>query len=91
MPSRGLSLVAVAGTALCVLVIASSAVALVLLTDVPLFLALCVWIAPVVVLLPYAYSTAPRRRDAVVTAAAALVLPIAAAIWVLWLVVIHAH
>jgi len=39
---------------LIVVVIASSAAVLVLLTDVPLFLVYAVWIAPVVVLIPYA-------------------------------------
>jgi len=48
-------------TVLIVVVIASSAAVLVLLTDVPLFLVYAVWIAPVVVLIPYAYPSAERR------------------------------
>jgi hypothetical protein len=71
--------------------IASSAVALLLLTDVPLFLVFAVWVAPVVVLIPYVYPLADRRRYGAGTVAAALGVPVATAGWVLWLVVIHAH
>jgi hypothetical protein len=71
--------------------IASSTAALVRLTDVPLFLSYAIWVAPLVVLIPYAYPSAERRGYGVGTAAAALVLPVAIATWVLWLVVIHAH
>jgi hypothetical protein len=71
--------------------IASSAAALVLSTDVPLFLAYSVWVGPVVVLVPYAYASTERRPYGAGTVAAALVLPIVSAVWVLWLVVIHAH
>jgi uncharacterized membrane protein len=78
-------------TLLIVVVIASSAAVLVLLTDVPLFLVYAVWIAPVVVLIPYAYPSAERRGYGVGTVAAALVLPAATATWVLWLVITHAH
>ncbi len=76
---------------LIVVVIASSTAALVLLTDVPLFLAFAVWMAPVVVLIPYAYPSAETRRYGVGTVAAALLLPTVIATWVLWLVIIHAH
>jgi hypothetical protein len=72
-------------------VIASSVAALVLLTDVPLFLGYAVWIAPLIVLIPYAYPSAERRCYGVGTVAAALVLPAGAAAWVLWLVITHAH
>jgi hypothetical protein len=74
-----------------VALIASSTVAVVLLTDLPLFLVSAVWIAPVVVFIPYAYPSAERRRYGAGTAAAALVLPAVATAWVLWLVLIHAH
>ena len=74
-----------------VVVIASSAAVLVLLTDVPLFLVYAVWIAPVVVLIPYAYPSAERRSYGVGTVTAALVLPAGTATWVLWLVITHAH
>jgi hypothetical protein len=74
-----------------VVVIASSAAVLVLLTDVPLFLVYAVWIAPVVVLIPYAYPSTERRGYGVGTVVAALVLPAVTATWVLWLVITHAH
>ena len=71
--------------------IASSAVALPLLTDLPLPLVFAVWVAPVVVLIPYAYSSPESRRYGARTVAGALVVPAAAAGWVLWLVLTHAH
>jgi hypothetical protein len=82
---------AVLVTVFIVVVIASSAATLVLLTDVALFLALAVWIAPVVVLIPYAHPSVERRHYGVGTVAAALILPAVTAIWVLWLVIIHSH
>jgi uncharacterized membrane protein len=69
-----------------VVVIASGAAVLALLTDLPLFLVYAVWIAPVVVLIPYAYPPADKRRYGVWTVAAALVLPALAAACVVWLV-----
>jgi hypothetical protein len=77
---------AVRVTASLVVVIASGVVALALLTDLPLFLVFAVWIAPVVVLVPYAYPPAERRPYGAWTVAAALVLPAVAATWVVWLV-----
>jgi hypothetical protein len=77
---------AVRVTVLTVLVIASGAAALALLTDLPLFLVYAVWIAPVVVLIPYAYPPAQERRYGIWTVATALVLPAVAATWVVWLV-----
>ncbi len=74
---------------LIVVVIASGAAALVLLTELPLFLAYAVWIAPVVVLIPYTHSPADRRPYGIWTVAAALVLPAVAAAWVIWLVLAH--
>jgi hypothetical protein len=82
---------AVLVTVLIAVVIASSAAAFVLSTDVPLFLVYSVSIGPVVVLIPYAYPPPERRPYGAGTVAAALVLPIVTAVWVLWLVVIHAH
>jgi hypothetical protein len=82
---------AVLVTVFIVVVIASSATTLVLLTDVALSLALAVWIAPVLVLIPYAYPSDGRRHYGVGTVAAALILPAVTAIWVLWLVIIHSH
>jgi hypothetical protein len=78
-------------TVFIVVVIASSATTLVLLTDVALFLALAIWIAPVVVLIPFAYPSVERRHYGVGTVVAALILPTVTAIWVLWLVIIHSH
>jgi hypothetical protein len=77
---------AVLVTVLIVVVIASGAVVLALLTDIPLFLVYAVWIAPVVVLIPYAYSPADRRPYGIWTVSAALVLPAVVAAWVVWLV-----
>jgi hypothetical protein len=71
---------------LLIVVIGSGAASLALLTDLPLFLVFAVWIAPVVVLIPYAYPPAERRPYGVWTVAAALVLPVVAATWVVWLV-----
>jgi uncharacterized membrane protein len=73
-------------TVLIVFVIASSAAVLVLLTDVPLFLVYAVWIAPVVVLIPYAYPPADKRSYGVWTVAASLVLPALAAASIIWLI-----
>jgi hypothetical protein len=67
--------------------IASGAIALGLLTDLPLFLIFAVWIAPVVVLIPYAYPPPTKRRYAVWTATAALVLPAVTVTWVIWLII----
>jgi hypothetical protein len=76
---------------LIVVAIAASATAFALLTDVGLFFVYAGWAAPVVVLIPYAYPSAERRSYGLGTVVAALVLPVAVAVWVLWLVVIHAH
>jgi hypothetical protein len=82
---------AVVVTVSLVVVIASGAAVLALLTDLPLSLVYAVWIAPVVVLIPYAYPSAERRGYGVGTVAAALALPAGTATWVLWLVITHAH
>jgi hypothetical protein len=82
----GIARRAVLVTVSIVVVIASGAAVLVLLTDLPLFLVYAVWIAPVVVLIPYAYPPADKRRYGVWTVAAALVLPASAAAWIVWLV-----
>ena len=66
---------------------ASGAAALMLLTDLPLFLVIAVLIAPVVVLIPYSYPPVERRPYGVWTVVAALVLPALATTWVVWLVV----
>jgi hypothetical protein len=81
---RGSRAVLVTGSI--VVVIASGAAALALLTDLPSFLVYAVWVAPVVVLIPYAYPRAERRRYGIWTVLAALVLPVVAAVWVVWLV-----
>lgn len=73
-------------TALIVVLIASGGAVLALLTDLPLFLVFAVWIAPVVVLIPYAYPPVERRSYGIWTVAAALVLPAVVATWVVWLV-----
>jgi hypothetical protein len=67
-------------------VIASGSTALLLLTDLHLFFVYAVWIAPVVVLIPYAYLPPERRRYGVWTVAAALVLPTVVVTWVIWLI-----
>jgi hypothetical protein len=66
--------------------IAAGSAALVVFTDLQLFLVFGVWIAPVVVLIPYAYPSAERRSYGLWTVAAALALPAAASVWVIWLV-----
>jgi hypothetical protein len=55
-------------------------------TDLQLFLASGIWIAPVVVLIPLVFPTRPYGLRTVV---AALVLPTITSIWVVWLVLIH--
>jgi hypothetical protein len=72
---------------LLIVVMASGAAALALLTELPLFLVIAVLIAPVVVLIPYAYPPAERRPYGLWTVAAALVLPAIATTWVVWLVI----
>jgi hypothetical protein len=69
-----------------VVVVASGVVVLALLTDLTLFLVYAVWIAPVVVLIPYAYPPADKRSYGVWTVVGALVLPASAAACVVWLV-----
>jgi hypothetical protein len=77
---------AVRVTVLIIVVVGSGVASLALLTDLPQFLVYAVWIAPVVVLIPYAYAPAERRPYGAWTVAAALVLPAIAATWVVWLV-----
>jgi len=73
-------------TVLIVVVLASCIAALSLITDLPRFLDMAVWIAPVVVFIPYAYSPAAKRPYGLWTVVAALVVPAVAAAWVIWLV-----
>lgn len=73
-------------TTLIVVLITSGGAALTMLTDLPLFLVFAVWIAPAVVLIPYAYPPVERRSYGIWTLSAALVLPAVAATWVVWLV-----
>jgi hypothetical protein len=77
---------AVVVTVSLVVVIASGAAVLALLTDLPLSLVYAVWIAPVVVLIPYAYPPADKRSYGVWTVAASLVLPALAAASIIWLI-----
>jgi hypothetical protein len=77
---------AVVVTVSLVVVIASGAAVLALLTDLPLSLVYAVWIAPVVVLIPYAYPPADKRSYGVWTVAASLVLPTLAAASIIWLI-----
>jgi len=66
--------------------IALGATVLAALTDLPTFLVLAVWIAPAVVLIPYACLPPETRPYGIPTVVAALVVPAAVAIWVVWLV-----
>jgi hypothetical protein len=66
-------------------IVASSA-ALLLFTTLPLFLVSGIWVAPVVVLIPYAYPPAGRRAYGMWTLVAALVLPAITSVWVVWLI-----
>jgi hypothetical protein len=77
---------AVVVTVSLVIVVASGAAGLALLTDLPLSLVYAVWIAPVVVLIPYAYPPADKRSYGVWTVAASLVLPALAAASIIWLI-----
>jgi hypothetical protein len=77
---------AVVVTVSLVVVVASGAAVLALLTDLPLSLVYAVWIAPVVVLIPYAYPPADKRSYGVWTVAASLVLPALAAASIIWLI-----
>jgi hypothetical protein len=77
---------AVVVTVSIVVVVASGAAVLALLTDLPLSLVYAVWIAPVVVLIPYAYPPADKRSYGVWTVAASLVLPALAAASIIWLI-----
>jgi hypothetical protein len=77
---------ALRATVLIVALFALGTAALVLLTDLPLFLVLAVWIAPVVVLIPYAYPAPGKGQYGLWTVAAALALPAVAATWIVWLV-----
>lgn len=67
-----------------VMVAATSA--LLVLTDLKFFLASGVWIAPLVVLIPYAFPQGGRRAYGFRTVVMALILPALAGIWVVWLV-----
>jgi uncharacterized membrane protein YqjE len=67
-----------------VMVAATSA--LVVLIDLPFFLASGIWIAPVVVLIPYAFRQDGRRAYELRTVVLALALPAIAGIWVVRLV-----
>jgi hypothetical protein len=77
---------AVVVTVSLVVVVASGAAVLALLTDLPLSFVYAVWIAPVVVLIPYAYPPADKRSYGVWTVAASLVLPALAAASIIWLI-----
>jgi len=72
-------------------VIASGAAALALLTDLPLLYVYAVFIAPVVVLIPYAYPPPEKRRYGAWTVAAALLLPAVTSTWVIWLILTRGH
>ena len=76
--------------ALVVLALAAGSTALLFLTDVPLSLVYALWVAPLAVLIPHASRSGQPAYD-LRTAAAALVLPTVAGVWVVWLVVIRAH
>jgi hypothetical protein len=73
-------------TASALVVTASASAALLAFTDLPLFVVYAVWVGPVVGLLPYAYPGPHRRSYGLWTALAALVLPVGATVWVVWLV-----
>lgn len=60
--------------------------ALVAFTDLEFFLASGIWVAPVVVLIPYAFPQGGRRAYGLWTVVAALALPAFSGIWVVWLV-----
>jgi hypothetical protein len=60
--------------------------ALVAFTDLEFFLASGIWVAPVVVLIPYAFPQGGRRAYGLWTVVVALALPACSGIWVVWLV-----
>ncbi|PWU21818.1 MAG: hypothetical protein C5B48_10885, partial [Candidatus Rokuibacteriota bacterium] len=63
--------------------------ALLVFTDLQLFLACGIWIAPVVVLIPFVFPARAQRAYGLQTVVAALVLPAITSIWVVWLVLSH--
>jgi hypothetical protein len=67
-------------------VIAAGGAALWALTDLPLFLVGGIWVAPVVVLISYAYPQGGRRAYGILTMVAALALPALTTIWMIWLI-----
>ena len=81
------------GTALvtvsAVTVIVGGVASLLVFTDLQLFLAFGIWIAPVVVLIPFVYPADGERAYGLRTVVAALVLPAITGIWVVWLVLSH--
>jgi hypothetical protein len=87
LPSSRAVLVSVSG----VLAIAVGSSVLVLLTDLPVYIVYAIWIAPLVVLIPYACPPAEKRAYGIWTVAAALVVPTVATVSVVWLVLIRAQ
>jgi hypothetical protein len=70
-------------------VIVGGVAALLVFTDLRLFLASAIWIAPVVVLIPFVFPAGAQRAYGLRTVIAALVLPAITSIWVVWLVLGH--
>lgn len=77
---------AVLATASIVGVMVAGTGVVLIFTDLEFFLASGVWIAPVVVLIPYAFPQGGQRAYGLRTVVAALALPAFAGIWVVWLV-----
>jgi hypothetical protein len=70
-------------------VIVGGVAALLVFTELQLFLASGIWIAPVVVLIPFVFPARAERAYGFRTVVAALVLPAVTTIWVVWLVLSH--
>jgi hypothetical protein len=68
-------------------VMAAGTGALIVFADLHFFLASGVWVAPVVVFIPYAFPQSGRRAYGLWTVVAALALPAITVFWIVWLVV----
>jgi hypothetical protein len=67
-------------------VIVASGALVLAVTDLPLFLVSGIWVAPAVVLIPYAFPHGGRRAYGIWTVVAALALAAITTTWIVWLI-----